>query len=149
VAAAFRGGRPALGAAVTAYAVGAAVDFHWELAGVTVPAVMLGAAAVSTPRPRRSSLQALPLLIALIVATVLAYAGNDRLADARASLSSGDDARAAASARLALRFAPFSADAWGVIGEATHSAGAYRRGIALDRNDWSLWLQLAGVTSGE
>src|SRR6185312_15737407 len=78
-----------------------------------------------------------------------AYAGNDRLADARAFLSSGDDARAAASARAALRFAPFSADAWGVIGEATHSAGAYRRGIALDRNDWSLWLQLAAVTSGE
>ena len=149
VAAAFSGRRPVLGAAVTGYAVGAAVDFHWELAGVTVPAVILGAAAVSSPRPRRSAVRALPVLIPLIAATVLAYAGNERLASARAALSSGDDARAAADARSALRFAPFSADAWEVIGDATHSAAAYRRGISLDRNDWNLWFQLAAVTNGE
>ncbi|HEY2373591.1 MAG TPA: O-antigen ligase family protein [Gaiellaceae bacterium] len=149
VAAAFKGRLPVLGAAVTAYAVGAAVDFHWELAGVTVPAVILGAAAVSAPRPRRSPVQALPVLIALIAATVLAYAGNERLTSARAALSSGDDVRAASDARSALRLAPFSADAWEVIGDATHSAAPYRRGIALDRNDWNLWFQLAAVTSGE
>jgi hypothetical protein len=149
IAAAFKAREPALGAAVAAYAAGAAVDFHWELAGVTVPAVMLGAAAVSAPGSTRSSLRALPVLIPLLVATVLAYAGNERLASARTALSSGDDAGAAADARSALRFAPFSADAWEVIGDATHSAAAYRRGIALDRNDWSLWFQLAAVTSGE
>jgi hypothetical protein len=148
-AAAFRGGRPVVGAGLTAYAIGAAVDFHWELAGVTVPAVVLGAAAVSAPRAHRSSVQALPVLITLIAATVLAYAGNERLASARAALSLGDDARAAADARSALRFAPFSSDAWGVIGDATHSAAAYRRGIALDRTHWSLWFKLAAVTSGE
>ena len=148
-AAAFKGRRPVLGATVTAYAVGAAVDFHWELAGVTVPAVILGAAAVSAPRPRRSSVQALPVLIPLIAATVLAYAGNERLASARAALSSGDDARATADARSALRFAPFSAEAWEVIGDARRDPAAYRRGISLDRNDWSLWFQLAAATSGE
>jgi hypothetical protein len=149
VAAAFRRGEPVLGAAVTAYAVGAAVDFHWELAGATVPAVILGAAAVSGVRPKRSSTRALPVLVPLIAATVLAYAGNERLASARAALSTGDRARAEADARSALRFAPFSADAWQVIGDATHSAAAYRRGIALDRNDWNLWYQLAAVTDGE
>jgi len=146
---AFRVRQPVLGAALVSYAVGAAVDFHWELAGVTVPAVILGAAAVSTPRPRRSSVRALPVLVALVAATVLAYAGNARLASARAALSTGDDAQAAADARAALRFAPFSADAWEVIGDATHRAEAYRRGIALDRNDWSLWHELAAVTRGE
>lgn len=149
VAAAFREGQAVLGAAVAAYAVGAAVDFHWELAGVTVPAVILAAAAVSAPRPRRSPVQALPVLVALTAATVLAYAGNARLASARAALSSGDDARAAADAHSALRFAPFSADAWEVIGDATHSAAAYRRGIEFDHNDWNLWHQLAAVTRGE
>jgi hypothetical protein len=149
IAAAFRRREPALGAAVTAYAVGAGADFHWELPGVTVPAVLLGAAAVSAPRPQRSSLRALPVLVPLIAATVLAYAGNERLASARAALSSGDDARAAADAHSALRFTPFSADAWEVIGDATQSAAAYRRGIELDRNDWNLWFQLAAVTTGE
>ena len=145
----FNGREPVLGAAVAAYAVGAAVDFHWELAGATVPAVLLGAAAVSTARTERSTVRALPVLVALIAATVLAYAGNERLASARAALASGDDTRAAWQARAALRFAPFSADAWEVIGDATHRAAAYRRGIALDPNDWSLWFQLAGVTRGE
>jgi hypothetical protein len=147
--AAFRHGQPVPAAALTGYAIGAAVDFHWELAGVTVPAVLLGAVAVSAPRPRRSTVPAVPVLIGLIAATVLAYAGNVRLASARAALSSGDDARAAADAHAALRFAPYSADAWEVIGDALQSAAAYRRGIALDRNDWSLWHQLAAVTRGE
>jgi hypothetical protein len=149
VAAAFRGREPAVGAAVVAYAVGAAVDFHWELAGATVPAVLLGAAAVSGARPERSSVSALPVLVPLIAATVLAYAGNERLASARDALSAGDNTHAEADARSALRFAPFSADAWEVIGDATHSAAAYRRGIALDRNDWNLWHELAAVTDGE
>lgn len=149
ISAAFGRREPAIGAAVTAYAVGAAVDFHWELAGVTVPVVILGAAAASVPRPDRSSVRALPVLIPLIAATVLAYAGNERLATARDALSSGDDVRAAADAHSALRFAPFSAEAWEVIGDATRSAAAYRRGISLDRNDWNLWFQLAAVSSGE
>jgi O-Antigen ligase len=149
IAAASRGGQPVLAAAVTAYAVGTAVDFHWELAGVTVPAVILAAAGVSAPRRRRSSVRALPVLVPLLAATVLAYAGNARLASARAALSTGDDARAAADARSALRFAPFSADAWGVLGDATHNPSAYRHGIALDRNEWTLWFRLAAVTSGE
>lgn len=149
IAAAFKGGEPALGAAVVAYAVGAGVDFHWELAGATVPALVLGAAAVSAPHARRSSVRALPVLVPLIAATVLACAGNERLASAHAALSSGDDVRAVADARSALRFAPFSAEAWEVIGDATHSPAAYRRGVALDRNDWNLWFQLAAVTGGE
>jgi len=36
-----------------------------------------------------------------------------------------------------------------VIGDATHAAAAYRRGIALDRHDWNLWHRLAAVTDGE
>jgi hypothetical protein len=149
VGAAFRQREPVLGAVVVAYAVGAAVDFHWELAGATVPAVILAAAAVSAPRPQRLSVRALPVLIALIAAAVLAYAGNERLASALGALSAGDNPRAAAEARSALRFAPFSAEAWEVIGHATHSAAAYRRAIALDDNDWNLWHELAAVTKGE
>lgn len=149
IAAAFRRRSPALGAALVAYAAGAAVDFHWDLAGATVPAILVGATVVSTPGRRRTPFVALPLLVALSAAGVLAYAGNAQLASARSALQRGDDAQAAADARRALRFAPFSAAAWGVIGDATGSADAYRRALRLDANDWSLWKRLASVSQGE
>ena len=142
---------PALAAALVAYDVAAAVDFHWELAGVTVPFVLLAAGACvhASPatRPRRSAIAA-PALALLTAAAVLAYAGTSRLDAAQAALRRGDAGGAAASARSALVFAPYSADAWGVIGDAERSAAAYRRALALDPNDWSLWRRLAVVTDG-
>jgi hypothetical protein len=148
-AAAVRSREPVLAAAVVAYAVGAAVDFHWELAGVTAPAVLVAATAVAHGRTRGSTAAAAPLLVALAAAGVLAYAGNERLATAQSALQRRDPAAAAAAARSALRFAPFSAAAWEVIGDAEHSPAAYRRAIALDPNRWSAWAKLAQVTRGE
>ena len=117
---------PALAAALVAYDVGAAVDFHWELAGVTVPAIAprrgRRRARVATrtrlPRTRRRA----------------GLRGADRGGAARVRgrgapcVRAGRAARAAtrrvrvAEARRALRVAPFSADAWGVIGDAESSA---------------------------
>jgi tetratricopeptide (TPR) repeat protein len=107
-----------------AYSVGAAADFHWELAGATAPVVLLAATAA------------------------VHASGTARLTSAETALRAGNSARAAADARAALRFAPFSADAWRVLGEADASAAAYRRALELDRNDWSLWLGLASVSKG-
>ena len=36
-----------------------------------------------------------------------------------------------------------------MIGDAESSPAAYRRALALDPNDWSLWLRLANVSKGE
>ena len=36
-----------------------------------------------------------------------------------------------------------------VIGDAESSPAAYRRALALDPNDWSLWARLASVSKGE
>ncbi len=66
----------------------------------------------------------------------------------RTALAAGNAPRAASLARAALRYAPFSADAWQVVGDAERSAAAYRRGLALDKNDWTLWSRLASVTEG-
>jgi predicted TPR repeat methyltransferase len=57
--------------------------------------------------------------------------------------------RAVAQARSALRFAPYSAAAWEVVGDANASAAAYRRSLELDPNEWSVWSKLAAVTRGE
>jgi O-antigen ligase/polysaccharide polymerase Wzy-like membrane protein len=148
-AVAVRSGQPALAAAVAAYAVGAAVDFHWELAGVTAPAVLVAATAVARGGTRRPSLLGAPLLVALIAAGVLAYAGNDRLSSAQSALQNHNAAAAVAGARGALRFAPYSAAAWELIGDAEQSAAAYRRAAALDPNAWTAWAKLAQVTHGE
>src|SRR5581483_781042 len=79
IAAAVRSREPVVAAAVVAYAVGAAVDFHWELAGVTAPAVLVAATAFARPVVRRSATGFAPLLAGLAVAGVLAYAGNAQL----------------------------------------------------------------------
>jgi hypothetical protein len=148
IAAGLRGPHPLLGTAVATYAVGAAADFHWELAGVTVPAVVLAAVLVSEPSLRRTR-SSVPLLVLLAAAGILAYAGSARLASARSALQQRDPVRAAADARSALRFAPYSADAWEVIGDAGGGTAAYRRGLALDPNDWVLWSKLAAASTGE
>ncbi len=153
---------PALLAALVAYDVHAAVDFDWELAGVTLPAVLLGAAAAVQADPEREPLRARSrrsLIIALAVlsaAAILALAGSARLAAAQAAESSGRFDVAVADARRALRYAPWSADAWRVIGEARLAAGdrtgardAFRSAVRLDPNDWSAWVELAHVSTGE
>src|SRR5206468_2557033 len=80
--AAVRIGEPGVAAALAAYDVAAAVDFHWELAGVTVPVVLVGAAAAAhaarRPRPLPRAV-AVPALAALTAAALLAYAGTARL----------------------------------------------------------------------
>jgi hypothetical protein len=70
---------------------------------------------------------AVPVLAALAAAGVLALAGN-------AALESGDAARA-------VRFAPFSAEAWLLRGD-------YRRAFELDPNNWGAWLALAEHSTG-
>jgi O-Antigen ligase len=136
---------PSVSAVTVAYAVAAGVDFHWSIAGVTLPVVLLGAAALARPGPRLSRTVLVPVAAVTLLAAVLALAGNLQLERARNALAAGDDARAAADARRALRFAPYSAQAWGVIGGATHDAAAYRRALARDSNDWTLWARLSLV----
>jgi hypothetical protein len=152
VLAAARLREPAIAAAIAAYDCAAAVDFHWELSGVTAPVVLLGAVAVvRVGRNKTAHVRTLPAavaLAALTAAALLAYAGSVRLQEAQDALAAGNAPRAASLARAALRYAPFSADAWQVVGDAERSAAAYRRGLALDKNDWTLWSRLASVTEG-
>jgi hypothetical protein len=152
LAAAVRIREPALAAALVAYDVGAAVDFHWELAGITVPVVLLGATAVvhASRRARHAPRTVtVPIFAALTAAALLAYAGATRLSSAQDALRAGDRIDAVVEARSALRFAPFSAAAWGVIGDAESNPAAYRRALELDPKDWSLWARLASVSKGE
>jgi O-antigen ligase len=166
LAAAFRLRRdplgPALLAALVAFDVHAAVDFDWELAGVTLPAVLLGVSAAvhvdppGAPMHARSRRVTGVVLVVVTVAAVLALAGNERLASAQSAEAAGRFPAAVADARDALRYAPWSADAWRVIGESllvqgdrAGAAAAFRSSTSLDPNDWETWSELAGVSTGE
>jgi hypothetical protein len=146
--------RPEHAAVVAAYAAGAAVDFHWELAGVTLPMIVAAAAAVSAGRRRDAvPLRVLvPACVALVVVALLAYAGNASLSAAQDAARRGDVAAAQSHARAALRWQPYSPMPWVVLGDtATGPArvGAYRRAVELDPKDWSLWQRLAGAAHGK
>jgi len=143
--------RPELAAGVAAFAVGAAVDFDWELAGVTAPAVVLAALAVVDDRaPARLPLRVLaPVAAAVAAAALLAYAGSSRLTAAQSAAQSGDFPQAIDDATAARRWLPYSPDPWAVLGDVTHEPAYYRRAVALDPADWSLWQRLAAVSSGK
>jgi Flp pilus assembly protein TadD len=83
-----------------------------------------------------------PALATLVLASILALAGN-------AAIEAGN-------ATQAVRFAPYSAQAWQLLGDTRRANGdlsgaaaAYRRATRLDPNDWRAWVSLAGVERGE
>ena len=145
-----RARRPELAAGVAAFAVGVAVDFDWELAGVTAPAVVVAALALADRAPARAQLRALvPVAAAVAAAALLAYAGSSRLTAAQDAAQTGRFAQAESDARAAHRWLPYSPDPWAVLGDVTHDAAYYRRAVALDPADWSLWQRLAAVSDGK
>jgi hypothetical protein len=136
---------PPLIAALVVFDVAAAADFHWDLSAVTAPTVALGAAAAVHAGARRGLVRArivVPALAALMLASILALAGNAAI-----------DAR---NGTQAVRFAPYSSQAWKLLGDARRANGdlsgaaaAYRHATRLDPNDWTVWVALASVERGE
>lgn len=154
--------KPAALAVLVAYDVHAGIDFDWQLAAVTLPVFLLAASAAVHASPPRRELApgrraaAAAAAAALAAAGLLALAGSARLASAQAAEADGRYAAAADRALRALRFAPWSAEAWGVIGDARRALGdragaraAYRAALARDPSDWQLWASLAAVSTGQ
>jgi hypothetical protein len=141
--------RRELAAVVAAFAVGATVDFDWELAAVTVPAVAAAALAVADVprRPLRLGL-VLPVAAAVGIAAWLASLGNARLADAQHAARRGDFAVAAERARAAGTWMPWSPEPWLVLGDVTNDPAAYREAVRRDPRDWDAWQRLAAVAHG-
>ena len=86
-------------------------------------------------------------LLALVVISLAAYAGNRELA-----LAENGSER---SARRAARLQPWSAEPWRVLGEAQLERGeleaaraSFREGLSRDDGDWELWIDLALSSEG-
>lgn len=154
---------PFAAAAYCAYLVHAAIDWDWELAGVTLAAVLCGLACVLAgrtdgapplgARPRRL---AAVLAVGLSALTLVGLLGNTALESSQAAASRGRWQAAESHARSAIRWMPWSAAGWQALGEAQlalhDKAGARRslgRAAAKDPRNWVVWLDLIGASTGK
>ena len=153
-------------AAYGAYLAHAVVDWDWELAGVTVTALLIalacfrseadespGRAEVRVGRP--AALAAAALLAAVGAFALVALVGNTAATQADTAVHAGNWESAARHARQVIRWAPWSSRGWQQLGEAQLAQGeaaAARRSFAKaarkDPHDWTIWLELATAEDG-
>jgi len=154
---------PAAAAPYAAFLVHAGIDWDWELAAVTVAAIAAACGLLLLARPRAPSGAVGPRArLALVVAAVVVglaslggLVGNTAVARARAAAADGEWAEAESRAELATTLAPWSAEAWRILGEAQQEQGeadearrSLRRAVAKDPSDPDLWLALANTLRG-
>jgi tetratricopeptide (TPR) repeat protein len=149
--------------AYVAYVLHAAVDWDWEMPAVTLAALFCGLALLAAARREgkpqalrpRVRLAALATTVALAAFVLLGLLGNGAISASSKAADAGHWARAASRARRAMDFAPWSAEPWRRLGEAQVGAGdlvaartSFRKAIAKDRRDWTLWFELADASRG-
>jgi O-Antigen ligase/Tetratricopeptide repeat len=153
---------PALAGAYCAYLVHAAFDWDWEVPAVTLSALLCGAAILVVARtgsdrklPSRVRVGGLAAVVVALVVAFVGLVGNIELSRAGDAARRGSWSAAAADARLAHKWAPFSAAPWQQLGEAETAIGqdaraqaSLRRAIAISPNDWTLWFDLARASTG-
>jgi O-antigen ligase len=153
---------PAFGAYV-AYLLHAGIDWDWEMPAVTLLGLFCGAALLLAARSRSAPVH-LPLLargVAVAAAVVLAafafvgLVGNRALSAATAAADSRQPKTEESKARDAVRWAPWSSEAWRLVAEGQYAqaeiAGArasLRRALEKSPDDWQLWFNLAAASSG-
>lgn len=151
----------ALGA-YAAFLVHAGVDWDWELAGVTLSALLIGCVLIVASRqsesrriPRTTRGVGVAAASVLGVLVLAAQVGNSALAEAESAVRQGEFERAIDEADRARAFMPWSPQPWLVRGEALSSAGAsaeaarsFRRAIEIDPGEWRAWAELALVVDG-
>jgi hypothetical protein len=156
---------PLAAAAAGAYAaflVHAAIDWDWEMPSVTLAALGCGVAlllaargAEAPPLTRRTRVPAVAVAVLLCAVAIAGYVGNQASASASDALDAERLPTAAADARRAHTWEPWSPEPWRLLGEAQLQEGrvgearsSFLRGLREDRRDWELWLDLALVTRG-
>jgi O-antigen ligase len=149
-----------------AYAVwiaSAALDWHWEMVGVTVTALLLGMCCLlgserrlpKSPLARRARLLLTGLAFVLSTAAVWSLVGNQALFAARDAVARKQWSEALTHGRRARALLFWSHEPDLVIGEAQAGRGdrgaalrAYRAAVKQDPENWVVWLHLAQVASG-
>ena len=152
---------PAAGAYL-AWAAAAALDWHWEMVGVTVSALLVGAASLLASERGKTRLLGSPTRAGAIVVTVVlsvaatwSLVGNQALFAARDAAARKEwvDAREHGRRAHALLF--WSAEPDLALGDAAAGLGDregalrhYRAAVAADPRNWLAWLHVAQVARG-
>jgi hypothetical protein len=149
----------ALGAYV-AYLLHAAVDWDWEMPALTIAAFLCGVAILVVARKERDRRElSRPVRIPSVAAAtaVAAFAfvglmGNLAISAANNAAADRNWNESAKQAHRAIRWAPWSAEAWQLLGNAQYALGkrndAYRslmHGVRKDPNNWSIWFDAASA----
>lgn len=151
--------------AYVAYLVHAAVDWDWELPGLTVPALACAvsllalrptdaAPIVPSPGVRYVSTGVAVVLAGLALVGLVGASASSASEEALAA-SPPDYAEAREQARKARSWAPWSSEPWQRLGEAQLEEGdlaaarqSFRRAIEKEPHDWALWFRLAEASTG-
>lgn len=147
--------------AYVAFLAHAGVDWDWEMPTVTLAGLFCGGglllAASGGGRSLAGASRGVPLAAVGILAafTLVAYRGNSAVQAGRESADRGGYKQSAASARTAMRWTPWSSEAWLLRGESEAGAGdegaarsSFRAGIEKDPREWRLWYGLALTSQG-
>jgi O-Antigen ligase len=154
---------PAATGAYVAYLVHAGVDWDWELPAVTLAGLLCGASLLlaarrafrSPPLNARLRWGGVAAAVAVSLAAAVGLTGNMALSRSNKALRHRDWARAAADARTARSWMPWSPAPWEALGRAQLGAGlvadgqkSFRKALSMDRGDWELWYRLATASRG-
>ena len=146
-----------------AWSAAAAVDWLWELVGVTLTALLAGSIGLVTaergaPARLRGGLARLVLIAACVLLSLFAVwslVGNQALFAGREALMRKDWVEARDDARRARALLFWSAEPELVLGDAAAGLGdrqgalqEYRDAVATDPRNWVAWLRVAQVARG-
>jgi len=153
---------PAGAGALLAWASASALDWHWEMVGVTIAALLAGSAGLLATERRAPKLLRGGTRVALVglgtvlsAVAVVSLVGNQALFAAREALARQEWSDARDDARRARALVFWSHEPELVIGDAAAGLGdregalrAYRSAVDTDPRNWVAWLHLAQVARG-
>jgi tetratricopeptide (TPR) repeat protein len=148
--------------AYVAFLVHAGIDWDWEIAAVTLPALLCGAALLIAARSERRMLRLVRPRYALagLAGAVALFSGvgllgNMPAASAGRAIRAENWADATDEAHKTIRWAPWSAEGWRRLGQSELGANDVaaavphlRKATQKDPQNWDRWFDLALATRG-